>query len=48
MLSEYANEHVGNIPVTFVTQKRFAILFFLTPCCVNAARKDKLFEVSFF
>ena len=31
MLNEYPNEHAGNIPVTFVTQKRFAVLFFLRP-----------------
>ena len=28
-------KHASNSPVTFVTLKRFAILFFLPSCCVN-------------
>ena len=36
MLSEFATKHASNIPVTFVTLKRFAVLFFLQSCCVNS------------
>ena len=36
MLSEFATKHAINIRVTFVTLKRFAVLFFLQSCCVNS------------
>ena len=36
MLSEFPTKHASNIPVTFVTLKRFAVLFFLPSCCVNS------------
>ena len=29
-------EHASNRPVTFVTHKHFAVLFFLQSCCVNS------------
>ena len=29
-------EHVSDSPVTFVTHKHFAVLFFLLSCCVNS------------
>ena len=29
-------EHISDSLVTFVTHKRFAVLFFLPPCCVNS------------
>ena len=29
-------KHVSNSPVTFVTDERFAALFFLPSCCVNS------------
>ena len=29
-------KQVSNSPVTFVTRKRFAVLFFLASCCVNS------------
>ena len=36
MLSEFPTKHASNSPVTFVTIKRFAVLFFLPSCCVNS------------
>ena len=36
MLSEFPTKHTRNSPVTFVTLKRFAVLFFLPSCCVNS------------
>ena len=37
MLGEYiTTKHVRNSPVTFVTHKRFDVLFFLPSCCVNS------------
>ena len=29
-------KNATNSPVTFVTHKRFAVLFFLSSCCVNS------------
>ena len=29
-------ENASNSPVTFVTHKHFAVLFFLQSCCVNS------------
>ena len=29
-------KHISNRPVTFVTHKHFAVLFFLPSCCVNS------------
>ena len=34
ILIEYHNKHAGNRPVTFVTHKCFAALFFVPSCCV--------------
>ena len=31
-------KHASNSPVTFVTHKRFVVLFFLPSCCVNSLR----------
>ena len=38
MLSEdyITSKHVSNIPVTFVTHERFAVVVFLLSCCVNS------------
>ena len=33
-------KHASNSPVTFVTQKRFALLLFLPSCCVNSLFLD--------
>ena len=35
-LLSYLKEKVSNSLVTFVTLKRFAVLFFLPSCCVNS------------
>ena len=36
MLSEFPTKHASNSPVTFVTVRRFVVLFFLPSCCVNS------------
>ena len=36
ILSEFSTKHASNSPVTFVTLKRFAVLFFPPSCCVNS------------
>ena len=36
MLSEFLTKHASNSPFTFVTLKRFAVLFFVPSCCVNS------------
>ena len=36
MLSEFPTKQARNNAVTFVTLKRFAVLFFLPSCCVNS------------
>ena len=36
MLSEFPKKQASNGPVTFVTLKRFAVLFFLPFCCENS------------
>ena len=36
MLSEFPTKHASNSPVTFVTLRRFVVLFFLPSCCVNS------------
>ena len=33
---EITTEHASYSPVTFVTHKRFAVLFFPPSCCVNS------------
>ena len=38
MVSEFPTKHASNSPVTFVTHKRFAVLFFLPSCCVNSRK----------
>ena len=35
---EITTKHASNSPVTFVTHKRFVVLFFLPSCCVNSLR----------
>ena len=35
-LLSYLKEHLSNSLVTFVTHKRFAVLFFLPSCCANS------------
>ena len=35
VLIEHQHKHAGNRPVTFVTHKRFAVLFFAPSCCVS-------------
>ena len=35
VLIEHQHKHAGNRPVTFVTHKRFAVLFFASSCCVS-------------
>ena len=36
MLSEFPTKHANCSPVTFVTLKQFAVLFFPPPCCANS------------
>ena len=36
MLREFPTKHASKSPVTFVTLKRFAVLFFLPSCWVNS------------
>ena len=36
LILPYLKEKVSNSLVTFVTLKRFAVLFFLPSCCVNS------------
>ena len=36
MLMKFTTKHESNCLVTFVTHKRFAVLFFLPSCCVNS------------
>ena len=44
MLSEFPTKHASNIPVTFVTLKRFAVLFFLPSCCVNSLINGRMMK----
>ena len=47
VLIEHQHKHAGNRPVTFVTHKRFAVLFFASSCCVSLLN-PVLYEVSAF
>ena len=44
MLSKFPTKHASNIPVTFVTLKRFAVLFFLPSCCVNSLINGRMMK----
>ena len=43
-VSKFPTKHTSNSPITFVTLKRFAVLFFLPSCWVNSLTNGRMMK----